>query len=67
MTRAILLTFLISGLAFLQLSACTGGTWSNGPGISLSGPHSPNLALGGGGPSSITFRGGSSADPLSLP
>jgi hypothetical protein len=53
--------FLATAL-LLTLAACTGGGWSVGPGIGLSGPHASNLTLGGGGPSPSTFRTGPGAD-----
>lgn len=65
MTRlpAVLLTAALSSLVFVQLSACSGGTWSNNPMIDLSGPHSPSLQ-GGGGPASVTYPGGPGADSI---
>jgi hypothetical protein len=60
MIRAVLLATTL----LFTIAACTGGGWSVGPGIDLSGPHAANLTLGGGGPSSATFRGGPGADSV---
>ena len=61
--RAVLLTGLLSSLAFGQLAACSGGTWSNNPMIDLSGPHAASLQ-GGGGPASVTRPGGAGIESI---
>jgi hypothetical protein len=62
--RATLLAAFLTILALAQLTACTGGGSSYGPMIDLSGPHSPALSQGGGGPASVSLRGGPGADTV---